>query len=76
MEPGQGGDSGGEEVAGGRFGSTLGLKAAGQLLERVKLIPVASDELKQANSDLGVMFDDHYGPRALLRGHDAPGPHK
>jgi hypothetical protein len=59
----------GEDIIGGTI---LGPKAADDLLERIKAIPVVYEELKKVNLDLAVIFTEHYGPSAILEGHEVP----
>ena len=66
----------GEWEEAGNGATTLGSKAAVQLLDRVKAIPETINELMEVNSDLGTMFCHHYGPAALLRNHEVPGCYK
>jgi hypothetical protein len=59
----------GEDIIGGTI---LGSKAADDLLDRIKAIPVVYEELRKVNLDLAVIFTEHYGPSAILGGHEVP----
>lgn len=52
--------------------SKLSSKASADLLERITAVPEVAELLKKVNISLASLFLDHYGPSALLRGHDAP----
>jgi hypothetical protein len=50
----------------------LGSRAANNLLDHIKAIPVTYKELKKANLDLAEIFMKHYRPSAILEGHEVP----
>jgi hypothetical protein len=57
---------------GSGMGTTLGRKAAADLLDRVKAVPETCEQLQRVNAALATMFTDHYGPNAILEKHEVP----
>jgi hypothetical protein len=53
-------------------GTTLGPKAAVDLLDRVRAIPETCQELNKVNAHLAEMFAAHYGANAILQKHEVP----
>jgi len=65
-----------EEEGRDEEGTMLSFKAVADLLERVKAIPEACEELRKVNADLAVMFSTHCGSEAVLRRHEVPAAYK